>query len=288
MATITLNQETPEYVYGDGASVDLNYDVIGLTDATAVGALGWSTAPTTYYHGLEILVRQRMEIRPVGYDVWKVRVHYGRFPFGGGESPLLPAAAGGGTGPVSINDRLVRYATTAGTMHVTHSRATVASYALPGKTATNHNQAVEVDAVDGTVRGTDIFVPVSRMIERWTLPTSQFDEFYVDMVEDMVTCQNVVGWRRYNAGEVLLVNFEAERSHYEKWTLTFEFAIQKNRANITIGGLTVLAKLGWDQLWVKYRSKKDAASGVMGQEAYEAYVEQHYESANFALLGLGT
>jgi hypothetical protein len=47
-------------------------------------------------------------------------------------------------------------------------------------------------------------------------------------------------------------------------------------------------KKGWEYVWVDYRDKPDTTANRMVKLAHAVYVEQVYNSGNFAGLGIGT
>ena len=55
---------------------------------------------------------------------------------------------------------------------------------------------------------------------------------------------------------------------------------------LQVGDITGIDKKGWEYLWVRYADAED--QNVLVKRPIAAYVEQVYESGNFALLGIGT
>jgi hypothetical protein len=57
---------------------------------------------------------------------------------------------------------------------------------------------------------------------------------------------------------------------------------------LAVGPITGIAKKGWEYLWVRYADVEDTGAKMLVKRPIAAYVEQVYEYANFAGLGIGT
>ncbi len=64
------------------------------------------------------------------------------------------------------------------------------------------------------------------------------------------------------------------------YELCFKFAASPNKTGIAIGGISGIAKKGWDYLWVRY--EKNTSNDSLVQIPKAVYVHQVYESGDFA------
>ena len=61
-----------------------------------------------------------------------------------------------------------------------------------------------------------------------------------------------------------------------------------NETNLTVSGVTGIAKKGWEYLWVEYEDYGDDTANALGKKVKAVYVEQVYRCGDFANLGIGT
>lgn len=159
--------------------------------------------------------------------------------------------------------------------------ATISRTAPAGGTARDFKGLINV--TDDGVEGVEVFVPeyvekVTRVFE-----ASEVDNAYRGVLADTVGKVNNATFIGFAAGEALLLSVEGEQRQDLSWELSFEFGISRNRTDIDAGGgITVPAKKGWEYLWVTTKEAVDAGRKVVIPEA--AYVEQVYETADFAAL----
>ena len=79
----------------------------------------------------------------------------------------------------------------------------------------------------------------------------------------------------------------AKRAGQDDWELTFSFAASPNRTGITVGGITGIAKKGWEYMWVRYSYDKDDTAKELLQKPVGVYIEKIYREGNFGALGIG-
>ena len=195
-----------------------------------------------------------------------------------GTAPYAPAAYSPIT-PPATGDSSFRFNTGGGTEHITQSRGTVASY---GSGAPDFGGAIGV--ADSGVEGVDIVSPVYNFSETHYLATIN-KSTYANLTGKV----NNASFKGFAAGEVLLLGVEGEkRDGVDDWELTFNFAASPNRANITVGSITGIAKKGWEYMWVRYAYDKDATAKAVLQKPVNIYIEKVYEEGDFGLLGIGT
>ena len=71
----------------------------------------------------------------------------------------------------------------------------------------------------------------------------------------------------------------------EDWEITYRFAASPNVTNLTMGGITGIAKPGWAYLWVRYAD--DVSEKVLVKQPIAIYVEKVYEDGDFSGLAIG-
>ena len=97
-------------------------------------------------------------------------------------------------------------------------------------------------------------------------------------------------FRGWAPGEVLFLGAVVRKQDNQEdpWSITYRFAVERNRFNFAVGSIVVAEKLGWDYMWVRYSAVDDGITNAILRVPVAAYVEQVYDAANFALLGIGT
>jgi len=99
---------------------------------------------------------------------------------------------------------------------------------------------------------------------------------------------NDASFKGFAAGEVLFLGASGSRRSDDDWEIAFEFASSPNKTGLEIGGITGIAKKGWQYLWVRYSPRPDALAKVLIQYARYVYVHDVYEEGDFSDLGIGT
>jgi hypothetical protein len=136
--------------------------------------------------------------------------------------------------------------------------------------------------------------PVYNFSETHYLPASQVTNTYKGTLFALTGKVNSGGFRGLAAGECLFLGASGSRRVPDSdpaggdWEITFRFAGSPNRTNITVGSIPGVAKQGWEYLWVRYADVEDTASHTLVKQPVAAYVEQVYELADFAGLGIGS
>jgi hypothetical protein len=252
--------------YVPGKSAELNYTIRAAFDEPEAGVSLAGFAPTLY----QGLWRKERQIEAVHIDtdnptrnIFKGKVLYG---------------------PSDPGDFTTSFDTTGGSQHITQSELTVNAYPAG---APDMQGAIGFDGQ--RVSGTDIVIPNYAFSETHIKTMAQVNTSYRHTLANLTGCVNNASFRGFADGEVLfrgvsgqLVTIENDK----KWQLTFQFAASPNRTGMTIGGITGVAKAGWDYLWVLYGEAVDGGRLVQQPEA--AYVERLYPFANFSDLGIGT
>lgn len=182
------------------------------------------------------------------------------------------------------NESRYTFETGGGTQHITQSLQTIASYALPAETAPDFSGAIGVGR--DSIEGVDIIKPDFSFSETHWKSDAFVTDAYKQTLFDLTGRVNGDTFKGFEAGEVLFLGASGSRTGADLWELTFNFRASKNETALTIGGITIAAKKGWEYLWFRYREKEDAAAKMIVREPLAAYVEQVYEEGNFASIGI--
>ncbi|MBA2479065.1 MAG: hypothetical protein H0V44_00245 [Planctomycetes bacterium] len=248
----------------DKPKVEIPYVVMQAADEADVKAAVFTVIPPAI--GLLVLRSVTIDER-ISSDSWKVTVTY----------DLPEPSQQDAPQPVFSFD------TGGGTQHITQSRQTVARYG-PASSAVLGG-AIGYDGEN--VAGVDITVPVYSFSELHYLPDSFVTPAYKGALFNLTGTVNSAPFRLLNAGECLFLGASGTKRGQDAWEMTYKFAAQPNRTNLQIGTIAAIAKKGWEYLWVQYGDDVDPAAKVLIKKPIAVYVEQVYEYANFALLGLG-
>lgn len=261
MATIRERFDSRESTEGvESPTVDLIYSVEGSEDDATVRALVEATYPTTYAG----LLFQTYHITHQGGGVWEATVRYGKK-----ESK--------DTGQSSFS-----FDTGGVTSHITQSLSTISCYAASG-TAPDFKGAIGVTS--DSVEGTDITVPVYNFTETHYLPVATVTGAYKAALFQLTGKVNNASFKGFAAGEVLFLGASGSQRGVEDWEITYRFAASPNVTGLAVGPITGINKKGWEYLWVRYADAED--QHVLVKQPISAYVEQVYQLANFASLGIG-
>ena len=277
-----------------GQSHERLYIILGTDDEEAALVALLAKAPATSHD----LVRRGCSVEPLG-------------PYPDEDNPdtILKPGAWLGTAPykpvsshsvddLALNELAVTYDTGGATQHVTQAKSTISKHAPAGKTATDHKGAIGVSGTgDGlSVEGVDIGVRQMRLTVTKCFAVAALPAPGTLHALTWTTSNGAVSFTdsrtgqtfSFDAGELLLEGVSGpvmrEDSNAE---LTYQLAAAPNEANFgPIGDIAAFAKDGWEHVWARYRTYKDAASDTIAARPFEAYVEQVYDSADFSGLGL--
>ncbi len=221
------------------------------------------------------LFRQDIQIESKGHDLWYITIPYGPVP--------LPEP--------SVVDFSWEFDTTGGVARIKHAKQHIADYGRALETPPNHQGAIEVNQ-DGNVEGCDIVVPAFKWRENWNLPWGDFGWAYSSLVEELTGKVNSAPFRGRDAGTVRFDGGVGARSRQDPDSLriSFHFIASRNATALTVGDgdITGIAKEGWQYLWVESHKEEDTAAGRTVTRPIAAHVERVYDSASFAVLGIGS
>lgn len=221
------------------------------------------------------LVRQSIAVEQIGNDTWQATVRFG---------PKSKKKTEPETG-----DELTEFDTTGGTHTVTHSKQTIASYSYTmAVEAPDMQQAINVSSSGGKldVKGTDIVIPALAVTRRKLQPVAVVTDAYVKTLARLTGKKNGDSFIGFAAGELLFMGARGSKRSDEDWDVNYQFAASQNITGLTIGGITGIAKKGWDYLWVFFETEEDTDAACLAPRASFAYVEEIYEDGDFSLIGL--
>lgn len=231
----------------------------------------YTLSSTSYiYRGL---YRQNIEAKSLGGGMWHIDVPYGEAP--------KPTA----------NAYRISYDTTGGTAHVTQAVSHVASYGLSGQTAPNHGGAINV-APDGRVEGVDKVVSAFKWTEEHTLPVSLTGWPYSQVLRALTGYVNHTTFRTFPQGHVLFHgatgSYSSDADSQFEFPTTFQFEYQPSLSSVTYDQITGVTKVGWEYLWFEHAEEEDTTAKRMKSKLIAVHREKLYETANFALLQIGS
>jgi hypothetical protein len=251
-------------------SAELTFIVRGTdSDIAARGEL-MSSSPSTH-NGLK---RDDIEVEEIAPEMWLCVVRYAS------SSQTSPEA-----GQSSFS-----FETRGGSQHITQSLQTVARYASPDIAAAPDFRGAIGVTTDG-IDGVDITVPIYTFTETHYLPPEEVTTAYKGTLFHLTGCVNNGSFKGLAAGECLFLGASGSRRGTDPedlWEISFAFAGSPNVSGMTIGGITGVAKKGWEYLWIRYQEAEDTAAKMLIRKPIAAYVERVYRDGNFAALGIGT
>jgi hypothetical protein len=185
--------------------------------------------------------------------------------------------------------------TTGGTQHITQAKEHISTTCASGETAPDFQGAIGV--TDDSVEGCDVTVPVfSFSVTRYMAAASVTSE-YVGKLFALTGKTNNASWSvtvtvggvpltlTFNEGEALFLGASGSPRGDNTWEITGRFAASPNATNLSIGGLTGIAKKGWEYLWVQYKDKKDTGAKCVLKKPKCVVVDRVYDSGSFGDLG---
>jgi hypothetical protein len=256
----------------DKATLELAYSILDAADAEAALTLLISTAPATRTVNSIVLAKRVFRLEPEG-TIFRGSVEYSRV--GATQQQQEPIPEGQST---------FQFETGGGNTTITHSIATVQRYKRGGGTPIDFKNAIGFDGE--RINGVDIVTPVYTFSETHALANSVVDSAYRLALFRATGKTNNATFKGFDAGEVLFLGASGSRRPDGIWDITYRFAASENLTDLDIGGITGVAKKGWEYLWLYF---EDAESeDVLVKQPEQVFIEQVYQSHDFANIGIGT
>lgn len=262
------------------------------------------------YGGLPIDLSGR-SIQELGGGEWYVNIPYSSragniVQPGSGAATSQAPQHGGENGKDEPVLRNISYGVRGGTQKITQSIQTIKKSATDdpsgaGRIARDFGNAIGVTEKNGetSVEGCDVLAGEVAWSYTAQIPDAAFTGAYATIIENLMCspknrrhCKNAAAFFGYEAGEVLLINFdvsELDGSGYRK--MKFDFAIKRNRELVTISEDPLLELNnvgGWSFVWVTYEKQTTTVGGKIRTRVvpFEAYEEEVYEDGDFTKLKL--
>jgi hypothetical protein len=276
--TITMHElvESRPQTFGDDQNTaELIYRLDGTHDDVAAKAHADANCPLEY----EGLTRVSVELEPIDPDeetatgAWKVTARY--------SGQQIVQLGGEGDFAFEISGQ---------TVHVTHSKATVAVKTIPDYTPKNYKGAVGVSGPPGdiTIEGADVETRAFTWSETHRLSASTVTWAYRRQLAALYGKVNNASFRGWPAYEVKFLGASGSKRGRDEWEITFRFAQSPNVSGGSIGDITGIDKKGWEYVWVRFEEME--VDNALTARPVQANVEQleGYGEVNFELLGIGT
>lgn len=171
------------------------------------------------------------------------------------------------------------------TTHLTQSIKTVAQSTARNRFGRDFKGAIGVNS-DGTVEGCDILIPSMTFQVDYSAKPEDINDAYIQKLADIVGRTNKTAFKGFKECELLLTKVSGSKRDEDNWDLSFGFSVSRNKTGIKIGDCGPVNKKGWEYLWVYYALYVDDDTHTINKFPEQVRVEQVYESADYAGLGL--
>ena len=235
---------------------ELEYVCEGVFDSGSVKAMALSLTPPLVATTEGILFRSNIDVREYSYCVYYVAVQYTKKQD-------------------EVGAYQFSFQTTGGSLHITHSRESVAKY--PGL-ARSHNQAIDVDK-ENRPRGTTVTVPACRLSYTFKHPAGVINELTAIALARVTGMVNNAAWHGLQAGEALFLGADGSDGTDSDAEATYHVAAEENLTGLVIGAISGIAKQGHDLLWVWWEDNVEG--NAPGVKPRGVYVERLYRRTNF-------
>lgn len=134
--------------------------------------------------------------------------------------------------------------------------------------------------------GVDIITPQMRESYTRRMRPSALSTEFKRTIAELTGCVNSSKFKGWERGEVLFAgaSFSGSSSGSDLVTVTYNFMIQRNESNATIGTLVLGDKFGWEYVWTITENRQTGKSVEVVLK--QACVAQVYPFGNFNKLGL--
>ena len=286
-ATAVELMESRQTIAGKSGSHEKQYSITGSSsEAAALAALRAAIADTYVTAFGQVMILKTLEVDPVFINTdndagctWKGIARYA--PDDEGSASAIPESQ-------------FSFDTAGGTVHITQSKETMGGAAIGAAVIENYEQAIGVERDDSgttTINGVDINQAQFQFRETHFFTDAEVTQAYKITIADLTNKTNDDEFRGFEIGEVLFLGASGQRNGDDVddlWSITFSFAVQRNRTDVEISpNLTFAAVGGWEYVWCVYSTKEDTAAGTTIRRPTLAYRERVYDAGDFATLGIG-
>lgn len=176
-------------------------------------------------------------------------------------------------------DETLSFSTTGGRKRVTHSLSTTRY----GSEAIDFKGTIGV--TENGIEGVEVPAPALQIVKTRRFSPSYVTSDYLKFLASISGSVNDSAFMGFEAGELLFEGATgSQKRPDEPWDITFNFNASQNATGLSVDTITGIAKLGWDYLWVHYRTKETALG--LSQQPRGVYVEKVSPDGDFSSIGL--
>lgn len=254
-------------------TLELAYTILDAADAAAALSLLMSTAPSTQTVATIPLTKRVFRMEPEG-TIFRGFVEYS---VPEKQTPEQPE-------PLEENQSSYQFETGGGTTNITTSITTIQKKRADNATVFDLKGAINYDGQ--RVNGVDIVTPNYTFSETHALPDTLVNGAYRLALFRATGKVNNATFKGFAAGEVLFLGASGSKRADGPWEITYRFAASENVTGITVGDVTGINKKGWEYLWCYFID--DENQDVLIKKPEQVFVEQVYQTHDFANIGIGT
>lgn len=264
--TFKLYEKT-QHIDASGDGLVYHFGAVGSQSVTYVTAVARLSTYPVLASPIGILYRQPVRVNSTGFESFDVDVEYQPRKNEAGEFDW-------------------DFDTTGGTIQLFASKETRAKY--PTASAPSYDQAIDVQGDE--VKGVPVVIPAMKINVSYRHPPGTITLAYAKHLRNLTGLVNSAPFLTFAAGEVLFLGASGRDGSANEASVQYQFGVSENASNITVGAVTIAAKLGWDAVWIKFKDDEKTVSGdTYGVKIPQfAYVERVYDTVNLASeLGFG-
>lgn len=178
------------------------------------------------------------------------------------------------------------FSTMGATKHITNSIATSNSY---GGSPPDFKQLI--GAREDGVDGVDIIIPSFNFTQKFYVLKANFTAAYMGHLHKATGKTNDDTFLpefegvavSFAAGEVLFNGAQCS-SRVDDVEVVASFSAIPNETGLSIGGISAIAKEGWEYIWIHYEEQDDAVAKRLVKRPLAVYVEQVYGEYDYDLI----
>lgn len=289
---LTELMESQRVTSGSRPSVTRVYDLFGRSsDTKAAIAFARQNVPASWelnsvtVNGATIallLPRTSLEMEPIFVDEadtvgrWRVTAQFENTSRARRLDAAVPPEPSEGDGVVES------FSTGGGSEKITQAISTRSKNVASG-TAKDYKGAIGV--TENGPEGCTIVVPAFSFSIAKRFSDDDMSVEFRKKLASLTGRINSSTFRGWDAGEVLFTGASAtERqssTNQKLWDITFNFQARANETDLTIAGIPVAEKQGWDYAWIAYEKKTDTSAKATVQQPVQCNIETVYRAGNF-------
>jgi hypothetical protein len=267
--------EIPEHLNttANPPTITTHWKAVGTVLQSYVQAYAYGATPAMISTAYGILHRQDIRVRQSAFDQHDVTIPYG----------VRKNATGQWTWD---------FDTTGGTIHITNSKASVSRYptTTPAALADAPDQKGVIGLDGDQIKGTDIIIPALKFNCTFKHPMGVVGIPYAKYLASITGMVNSDPFLNSAPGEVLFLGARGSDGTEAEAQVSYQFAMQSNESDLTVGDIVNIVKKGWDVAWIKYEDNTTTvATATKPVRIPEyVYVERVYDTVALATaLGFG-